>query len=60
MDRFHKLYPDADEPKLPIGTYNKLLDNYDEDTAFEILCNYEDGLIDDNDIRHDLESVDRY
>lgn len=43
-DKFHKLYPNADEPKLPIYIYNKLLDQMDEGTAFEILCNVQDGF----------------
>ena len=44
-DRFHQLFPDHGEPRLPISVYNKLLDAMDEDTAFELLCDYERGLI---------------
>lgn len=44
-DKFHRLYPNADEPKLPISIYNQLLSIMDEGTAFEILTGVEDGLI---------------
>lgn len=49
-DRFHEVYPDADEPKLPIHDYNLLLDKMDEGTAFEILCGVEDGLVSVEDV----------
>ena len=44
-DRFHQLFSDHGEPRLPISVYNKLLDAMDADTAFDLLCNYEKGLI---------------
>ena len=44
VDRFHHFFPDADEPKLPIEIYDALLDKVDEETAFELLCNYESGF----------------
>ena len=60
MDRFHRFFPDADEPSLPIDVYEKLVDKHDEDTAFEILCNYEEGRCSMQDIENDLNSWDRY
>ena len=33
-DRFHQIFPDHGEPKLPISIYNKLLDTMEEDAAF--------------------------
>ena len=49
-DRFHQLFPDHGEPKLPISIYNMLLDIVEEDKAFELLCNYERGFITMSDI----------
>ena len=52
-DRFHQLFPDHGEPKLPCSVYNKLLDIMDVDTAFQLLCDYERDLISMSDItRH--------
>ncbi len=55
---FHALFPDAGEPKMPIKMYNRLLDKFDEDTAFEFLCNYEQGIATDEDIEAQLNSVE--
>ncbi len=55
---FHDFFPDADEPKMPVEMYNRLLDKFDEDTAFEFLCNYEDGVASDADIEGQLNSVE--
>ena len=44
-DKFHEIYPDADEPKLPVRIYNQLLDRTNERLAFDILTKYEDGDI---------------
>lgn len=49
-DRFHQLFPDHGEPKLPISIYNRLLDTMDEDAAFNLLCDYERDLISMSDI----------
>lgn len=43
VDRFHQLFPDHGEPRLPIHTCSLLLDCTDEDTVFELLCKYEKG-----------------
>lgn len=43
VDRFHQLFPDHDEPQLPIHAYRQLLECTDEDTAFNLLCKYEKG-----------------
>lgn len=53
---FHDLFPDADEPRMPSWMYNRLLDKFDEDTAFEFLCNYEMGYATDADIEAQLNS----
>ena len=42
-DRFHQLFPDHGEPKLPILIYNNLLDRIGADAAFTLLCRYEKG-----------------
>lgn len=43
MDRFHQLFPDHGEPKLPIHAYGQLLERTDEDKAFGLLCKFEKG-----------------
>ena len=53
-DRFHQLFPDHGEPKLPCSVYNRLLDTMDEDAAFSLLCDYERDLISMNDITRQL------
>ena len=53
-DRFHQLFPDHGEPKLPISIYNRLLDTMDEDAAFNLLCDYERDLISMSDITRQL------
>ena len=40
-DQFHQLFPEHEEPKLPISVYNRLLDAMDEESDFELLCKYE-------------------
>lgn len=50
-DKFHEIYPDADEPKLPIHDYSQLLDKMDEGTAFEILCGVQDDLVSVEDVK---------
>ena len=53
-DRFHQIFPDHDEPKLPCSVYNKLLVRLGEETAFGLLCNYERGSVSMSDITHYL------
>ena len=53
-DRFHQLFPDHGEPKLPCSVYNRLLDTMDEDAAFSLLCDYERNLISMSDIARHL------
>lgn len=53
-DRFHQLFPDHGEPKLPCSVYNRLLDTLDEDAAFNLLCDYERNLISMSDITRQL------
>lgn len=43
VDRFHQIFPDHGEPRLPIHTYRQLLECVDEDTAFDLLCKFEKG-----------------
>ncbi len=42
-DRFHQLFPDHCEPKLPISIYSALVEYLGEETAFSLLCSYERG-----------------
>ena len=49
-DRFHQIFPDHGEPKLPISSYNKLLDTMEEDAAFSLLCDYERGSVSLSDV----------
>ena len=53
-DRFHQIFPDHGEPKLPISIFSKLLDTMEEDAAFSLLCDYERDLISMNDIARHL------
>ena len=53
-DRFHQLFPDHGEPKLPCSVYSRLLDTMDEDAAFNLLCDYERDLISMSDIARHL------
>ena len=49
-DQFHQLFPEHEEPKLPISIYNRLLDTMDEESAFDLFCKYERGLIDTGEV----------
>ena len=42
-DRFHQLFQDHYEPKLPISIYSALIEFVGEETAFNLLCSYERG-----------------
>ncbi|MBR6208315.1 MAG: hypothetical protein IKQ69_04890 [Oscillospiraceae bacterium] len=45
VDEFHKLFPDAGEPKLPISIAHKLLNKFDGDTVFKIVCDFQEDKI---------------
>ena len=51
-DRFHQLFQDHYEPKLPISIYSALLEFVGEETAFNLLCSYERGTVRMVDIVH--------
>lgn len=44
-DRFHQLFQDHYEPKLPISIYSALIEFVGEETAFNLLCSYERGTV---------------